>query len=366
MIIIDKNKLYQIRNYVHKITATELSQLVTPCYYPTIKKYHYELLNRSGLSEKEVIFECKQFWRGTKFAKFKIENDPISFFLVSLLNQFLSENDKSAFKSLLIYFGIRYYTNLMHKQIKYCNESVFRWTLDNLPRIHLFSREKGISGFIIFMTKEMERRHIKSIKEFTPSSISSFLREYRHRISQSIKSFAAVYYKASEEGLGMREPATDEEGKQYEYETLEKTQRLIGDIVKKIVVYRHIDTKALHDAKNLTKIKSSLATIISKDLTNTKYSNELSTIYSLFLKGVTNINTLCKIEYFQYVRTLMAIKRTSKKIYFKQQINELLLKILKSSGNLEFYEKFTNQTKFNVNMFLAYYITMILRNTICQ
>ena len=61
----------------------------------------------------------------------------------------------------------------------------------------------------------------------------------------------------------------------------------------------------------------------------------------------------------------MAVKRTKSTVYFKQRVNILLLKVLEDVKFKNRFESLTSQTKSLINLFLAYYITMVLRNTIC-
>jgi hypothetical protein len=54
------------------------------------------------------------------------------------------------------------------------------------------------------MAQEMMRRWTSSIKKDDLEKIGKFMQESRHRISQSVKSFAQTYYAASEKGLGIQ------------------------------------------------------------------------------------------------------------------------------------------------------------------
>lgn len=93
--------------------------------------------------------------------------------------------------------------------------------------------------------------------------------------------------------------------------------------------------------------------------------DNLRTTYRLYLKELDNASSLCGKNYNTFVRKLMSIKRTRMKIYFKQQINLLLMDILKEIGYNKKYNQLTSQTQFLVNLFLAYYLTMVLKNTVC-
>jgi len=88
-------------------------------------------------------------------------------------------------------------------------------------------------------------------------------------------------------------------------------------------------------------------------------------ILKLFIKDVTNKSMFCGSKYFDYVKKLMAVKRTRSRIYFKQQINILLLNIMKNIGYLQTFNSYTSQTQYIIHSYLAFYITMCMRNTTC-
>ena len=52
-------------------------------------------------------------------------------------------------------------------------------------------------------------------------------------------------------------------------------------------------------------------------------------------------------------------------IYFKQQIELLLIDVLKDKRFKKSYDKLTNQTQFQIKLFLAYYLTLLMRNSVC-
>jgi hypothetical protein len=175
------------------------------------------------------------------------------------------------------------------------------------------------------------------------------------------------YYRASEEGSGIQtqELPSDEDENSYQKQTGERSTKLIDDITQKITVYRYVDRKAQEEAKRISKINSSIATQITSKLSNTKYSDLIRLILKLYIRDLKDTKQICGKEYENYIRQLMSIKRTSMKIYFKQQVNILLLKITEDFSFKDKYEKLTSQTQFLINLFLAYYLTMLIRNSVC-
>lgn len=358
----------QLRNYIKKKAANELSKLSRPCYYPKTKLFYYELLNMLNLNDKDFKEFVKHTIKGSKAEKWKsaLWTDPGTFILLLLMHIFLQNRDKTGFTYTLLYFMIVHYSRLMHRQLQYCNEDVFLYTLDNLTRTHLFFREKSIPNALYHLAKGIEKKFIKEIKEWDKDGLVDFVITARTRISQSVKSFAKHYYRNKEEGSTFKtqEDPNDEENN-YQQQTLQRGQRVVDKIVKKLTVYRTVDRKAFAEAKKLSKAKTSTATIIAQNLIDRKYSEKIKIALQLFLKGVQDADLICGDKYYKYVKKLMEIKRSKSQIYFKAQINILLKEILEDSGYLEAYNKYTSQTQFTLNLFLAYYLTLVLRHDLC-
>jgi hypothetical protein len=354
---------YKLKRTLHRIAASELSSLSEPCYYPSLKKYYYELLHICQLKEKDITEYVKRFYKGTPAAKWKLHRDPISNFYIFLMVILNKNREIQAYKSMLIIYIIRNYTNLIHKQMQFCNPDVFKYAMENLAKTHLFSREKTIPGSLFFMSSEMDKRYHQTLKNGNVTGVAKFITECRTRISQSLKSFAEIYYKASKDGSAMRNPNEDDDSIQYQQ--LEKSSRVINDTVKSLTVYKIIDSKAVNDARTLTKVRASLATSISKSLTNIKYEDNIRLILELFVKELSDVGHLCGDLFYKNVRTLMAVKRTKSLVYFKQQINVLIVKLIKDINFDKEYNKLTKQTQSLINLYLAYYITLSMRNSIC-
>lgn len=362
-----KIKDSQLKTLISRIVAKNLSSLSEPCFYPELKKHYYEMLRLTDLTEKDVKEFVKRRWAGKKEARFSTNTNAIANFLVFLLQYFLSKKDTQTYNYVMILYVVRHYANLMHKHFKYCNPDVFKYALETLTKTHLFAREKTISNALFYMSKEMTRRWTNSLKQNDLDAIGMFMRESRHRVSQSIKSFAQTYYKVSEEGVGIKseETPTEDDDNGYQTQSIAKSMKLVEDITKKITIYRYSDRKAQEEARKISKINASIATQVISKLNNTKYSDNIRLVLKLYLKDITDVKQLCGKEYETYVRQLMSLKRTRSKIYFKQQINILLLDLLKDFSYIKKYQELTLQTQFLINLFLAYYLTILVRNSVC-
>jgi len=341
--------------------------LSAPCYYPKTKRFFYEILNRLKLTEKEFKDFVKRNYKGTKAEKWILPNEPGTNLLLFSMYLFLRKNDYATYSTLMIYLNIIQYSRLMFKSIKFCYEEPFKYTLDTLTRTHLFFREKSIPNSLFYLSKELQNKFTKYIKEWNIDGIIAFITEARSRISQSVKSFAESYYKNKQEGSVIKTQidGPDDEGNTYQYKVLQRGQKAIDDVSKKITTYKFVDKKALEDAKNNTKIKTSIAILIVNEITKDEYFNNIKILLQLFVKDLNNVKMVCGNEYYDYVRKLMALKRTTAQLYFKAQVSILLVEILKNLKLIDVYKSYTNQTQFIINSFLAFYITSIFRNSLC-
>jgi len=355
----------RLQKFTRMTSANELMNLSKPCYYPSHQKYFFQFLQYMNFNIKDVKDFPKRYWTGHSGIT-NIHKDHTRMFYVYILHTLLNNVKwRGLYPSMMLLIGIREYSNLMHRQIRYCNEDLFRYALEHMAKTHLFSREKTIGNGVYFLSKEMIKKYTPSIQSMeNRDHISKFIQEYRSRLSQSIKSFAGIYYKASKENIGIKTAVDDEENR-YQSQTQERSTAVIDDIVKKITVYKEIDKQAMMDAKKITKISTTLATQIAHKLCNMKYTDNIRTALQLYVKRIKSVGGICGKGYYAGVKTLMGIKRTKDTIYFKQQINELLLMLLKDLKYDRKYNMLTNQTKFSINSYLAYYLTMLMRNDLC-
>lgn len=357
----------KLRSEMLRVAATSLSDLSKPCYKPPTKTYYYQFLSLANLTEKDIKEYTKRQWSGRKEIKFQLHMDPLTNFYIFLMQYFLQHRDITGYKAAMLFFMIRYYRALLDKHFTYCEEEVFNYALETLTKTHLFSREKTISNAIYFISNEMVKKYTEDIKTNNLDEISKFIQESRSRLSQSIKSFAEAYYAASKEGSRIKTSAspTDDEENAFQFESMSKTERLIEEITRKITVYKYVDNTAKEEAKSITKVNITIADALVNSINDVKYTENIRLILKLFIKDLTEVKQICGKDYYLFVRNLMAIKRTSAQIYFKQQIYVLLEKVLQQENLKDNYGQFTSQTQFLINLFLAYYITMILRKTLC-
>jgi len=369
-ILLNKAKInrIQLRQFIIRITAEELSSLSEPCYYPALKKYYFDLLKLTGLNERDIIDFFSNLFKGTKAPEGFLLNDETTNLLIFIMHYFLINKDDIGYSATMLYHMIRQYSNLMHRRIAFCQPEAFKYALDNISKTHLFAREKTIPNAIYFLSKEMIRLHTDHLLNAEPDGIFAMVYLSRHRLSQSLRSFAELYYKAAKEGLGYKtqeEAPEESETERYQKQESDRSKMVAERVIQSIVVYKNIDKSAIEDAKKVTRININLANQLANKLVDMKYSDDIRIIVELFVKDLSSVSELCGSKFLPYTRSLMSLKRTTKQIYFKKQVNDLTIKLVKDIGYYDKFESLTNQTQFLISAFVAFYIAIVTRHLVC-
>jgi hypothetical protein len=360
--------LPKLHRFVKMNAAFELSKLSEPCYFPPLNRPYHEMLRLLKISDKDMKDFIKRIYKGTRAERWNLWRMPDHNLMMVIMHIFLKNNKRDGYEAAMLYYMIRQYAHLINKHFpRFCDIDLFRYALENLTKTHLFSREKTIGNSLVYLTKQMEKRFTGDLSSWNLDKLIDFISVSRHRISQSMKSFAQHYYRSQKEGnrIKTHPEVEDEQGNLQQLVTLEKGKRVIDNAVKKITIYKTFDRKAFEESKKITKIRSSIANMIIKSLPELKYGDNMKTILQLFVKDATKPSMVCGKDYVAYVKRLMSVKRTRSRVYFKQQVNFLLNKILKENDFTNTYNSYTSQTQFIINSFLAFYLTGVLRNSIC-
>jgi len=233
--MIFKPDIQKLQQYITKVVAKELMSLTEPCYYPKTKRFYFELLHLLGTTDKEFKAYIKETYKGTKAERWKLWQDPGTNILLVVMKLFLDQNKPKLFQITLTYFLIIHYSRLMFKQMSYCDPNSFRLSLEKLTRTHLFFRERSIPNALVYLSKQLARGYIDDFKNWNIERIILFVSVARHRVSQSVKSFASTYYTLKGQKIGIRTPAepTDEENI-YQYQVLTKGEKVINKVLERV------------------------------------------------------------------------------------------------------------------------------------
>jgi len=359
----------KLRKFFHIITSQELMNLSEPCYAPKLRKYEDSLYNIVNVSKNELQQEIKQFYKGTAAEKWLLENDTTTNLLVLILHYFATNKDRIGFRATMIFYNIRQYSNLFHRNFKFCQPDVFKYTMENISKSHIYSREKTIANAIYHFSNQMISRWEKEFQHIdSPMKISKFVRECRHRHAQSIKSFTISYYNNSEYGNKIsqtKNEITNHDGERSEVGGQQRTPQKIVDLVEKITIHRFVDIKAMEDSARFNSTNKNYSEKLVKEISSVHNSDILLTIYRSYISNLKDISSLCSNKFVADLKTIIRGKTTKAK-FFKEACSELLNDALIRSKLDKDYKKLTQQSKYNYLNFIMFYICWSLKNFVCK
>jgi len=319
-----KVNLAATKRYIQRVTAKELASLSKPCYYPKTKRFYFELLNTLKLSDSEFKKFVLETYKGTKAERWVLWKDVGTNILIYCMYLFLRERDIKSYFTTLVYYMIVQYARLMNKQIKYCYPETFEVTLTSLSKLHLFIREKGIANALYFLAKEADKRFRKSIQNWDIDQIILFIGISRHRISQSVKSFAEAYYSNRQSKVAIKTQTEPSEAQALLSDR--SRDKVISNVSQKITVYKAMDSQAVHTSSDFCHLSTSEATLIMKELVNVKYHDLVQTILMKITKTLSSTEDLCDKKIFMQKIRMLLKKDKSLRSYADKFIKQLAMK----------------------------------------
>ncbi len=345
-----------------EIVSYNLSALSQPCFRPSLKVHFYELIKLCNVTEKQLRQFTHEMWRGRKESRFDLHNDHIVIFYLKIAQYFLNLTPprKDVAKYIIVMIAIKHWTarNIKHFKVV-CQPDIFALALERMSKTHLFSRERSIPNALFFLSNEAFKRFEFAIKNWNIDEISKFIIIFRHRIAQSLRSFAEKYYAISKSGEGIRtqKEILDAEGKNI-VQITSSTNRFAESLAKKITIDKHISKNSVKSALSLSKVDEKVGDQLLKELSNSMYVDNITDCLTLLLQPISKISYICGPEYYKYVKKLLSQKITNKTT-FKFQIISLLDKLISGDKNL-------SKIKSNLCIFIAYFLALTVRENLCS
>jgi len=360
----------KLKKFFHVVVSQELMSLAEPCYAPKIKKYENTLYNFLNISKSDLQIEIKKFYKGTAAEKWLLENDSNTNLLILIMHYFLTKRDMVGFRTAMLFYNIRQYSNLFHRNFTFCQPDVFKFTLENISKSHIYSREKTVANAVYHFSNQMTNRWTKTLTAFdSPKQISKFVRECRHRHAQSIKSFTISYYKNTESDNARikqtKEEITNSEGETSAVESSQKTPQKIIDLVEKISLYRYVDINALETSLRLNNVNKIYGQLIVKEIGKPENHDNLIAIYKMYITNLKNVSDICSSKFIGEIKKIFRSKDTKAR-FFKESCSELLVKCIYEAKLKDKYKNLSIQSKYMYLNFLIFYLCWSLKNYICK
>jgi hypothetical protein len=164
------------------------------CYKPKTKEEIETIFRIYKIDDKIMIKIRNVFF--SEFKKLNLMENKHNAFLFLCLYICALHNKKDEFINIMMYLNMRFYGNLLHKNMRYCQNNVIELTYKHLHGSHLYKTE-GIYNAIKHNTLNITDRYYNQFKNksLTRKDMVKFIYEIRHRTSQQLKYFLDRYYK---------------------------------------------------------------------------------------------------------------------------------------------------------------------------
>jgi len=374
-IIEKKIKFYPQRIYrlIAKQAGMDINGLSEPCYKIKTKLFQHILYRELNVSEKEwkAFANESENTLGPK-GKGNTYRVPFTYALTYLYYRFVRLNKAKMAETVLLYMLIKFYGSSYEKFFpEACQDPIFRYTIDNIVKVHLFYREKTIANALLFLSKYTQRKffnRIKSNTEWYPELMHDFMHDSRQKINQSSRSFANAYYNNAANGKGIAiEVDSDDEGENKNmFQTTtgaSGSSAAVEKFIKSMFVYKNYNRKTVEEAKKRSRIKSNLAENIISLIHERSSEENVKIILTSFLKQVLDTKTLCGPEFYKTVGQLMHKRNLKDSFIFKNLVITFADSLYENVSSTT--HKANTRDKISVRIFVAFYLTISFRNLFC-
>jgi hypothetical protein len=340
-----------IIKYVSKIFADELGNISKPCYYPKFIRYFPEIQHLTGLRDEYLIDFINSIDK--KYKKFNVLREKFTTLIIICIWYYAKEkrwDDAQLFYRLL---SLKFYSHVFHKFFqKYCDPEIYKSTMENISKLHIFSAKGGKGPSIIhFADTEFEKYKKYLGKNIDDWTLLRIIYSLRQRISQSVKSFAVKYYQLMQEKR-LKHP---EEQKRIE-ERADLTA-ISSKTAMLICGYNQVDKISLQKAVSLSGTRLEIGQLIVSGISKPEFKEKIQFLIVLIGKLV-DIHTICNERMRQNViRKCMSgekIQKYSPKTVAKEIISSLEANQILRTVRLE-----------QSLSFLFHYLTLYIQSKIC-
>lgn len=347
----DLNELRTLSKFLNMVNGKELTSIHTPCYKPVMIKYLTDLKKYTGIETTDI----KKFFDGLSLryiSEFKTITNEITAILMFGILYYSRLGRHDLAESFYILLAIRFYTNRVNQHwIKYCKNETWDLALNNLSQKHLFKVKKGISNSVYYLalTEYNKQKSLLISKKLTEEELLKIIYALRHRINQSVRSFANRYFDIE-----------DSENKQGVYTTDEQSEisninLLANNISERICTYSQIDELALRESITKSGIRRDLSKEIISEMSSIEYKDNIKFIIILISK-IVNIKEICQKQPF-IVRKIIQDRQRIGNYSIKQEL-------LNMTNTMGIYG-IKNVNKDQIAILLTNYLTLYIKNRTC-
>ena len=339
--------------YISRLIGNEMSAISKPCYMPKLIRYQEDIKSLLKISDEELVkFKNKNI--SSEYGWFRVANDKYTLLVVAAIIYFCRTNRAEIGKLFFDFLSLKFYYNRLHLHFsKFCSPDLFNLALDKLSHRHLFKTKGGISSAVSFLSTEVFEKHKRVLmsETLTDEKLLAIIYELRHRIGQSLRSFAQVYYKLAEEKH--KGPISTQE------EPMEDKMSMISDKISSMIcTYGNIDDVAYSQSIIKSGIRKESARVIIKEISNPDHQSKVKFIITLFNYLVPLKNICTDSNRLSLLRRIEKKELVANKYVVKDEIVEIVRSIPSSYSIRTIPDS-------QISIFLGHYLTIYLKNRIC-
>ncbi len=344
----DTTKIYR---YISRIVGNEIANISSPCYRPNLVGYRNEFFSIMKYNKSNGKEFKKQLSK--KMSGFGIFQDDFTICILMGLVHFGAEKHKDLTKLFYFLLAIKFYNSVMFKSFpRFCSDPLWEMALNKLSATHLFKTKGGVGNAIIHITNSLYAIYSPTLLSNTLNE-KDFVRitqDLRTRLSQSVRSFAELYYKLQKANEGGMVSAEDTE-------EVQGSDLIADKISSSICTYGQVNSKVLEEAVRKSGINRDIAGTIVEDVSVVEHRDKIKFIIIL-INRVDPIKKLCR----ETTRNNIVRKIESGAKFGKYTIKKEILDLL---YNTELGYRLKSLHSKQLVMFFSHYLTLYIQKSIC-
>jgi len=345
-------KIRELNRYISTIIGAELNDISRPCYYPKTIKYKNDLFARLNVKPADIKSFVKQF--DADIARFNMFNDDFTIVLLMATIYFAKTKRTELSRLSYLLLAIKFYSSLVHIAFpKFCNEDLWSITLTRVSPKHLFRDRNGVSNAVVYVSDALYRIYANILMkdEISSHEITRITFDLRHRLSQSVKSFAEAYYALQKSGI-KGYPSEGDIG------TESTDLHLVADkISMSMCTFEQIDDKAIEFALTKSGMRRDIAYSLISEISSVEYKDRIRFIVVLMGK-LYLLKNLCKDS----GRNILIRKIENEAAVGNYIVKNEIIKLLYET-ELGFRLKTFNKSQLVI--FFSHYLTLFIQKRLC-
>lgn len=346
---LDDSSIMGLQRYISKIVGNELAYISRPCYYPKMIKYKDDVMVKTGVKDSDISSFVSQLEKKTQ--TFDIFKDKQTLTLIISSLYMIKLNRTETARLLFLMLAIKFYSSVMHRSFpKFCSADLWKATMNVISPKHLFRVRNGASNTVLYLSDNIFERYSPLLKTtIKDADLIRMVYDLRHRIAQSIHSFAESYYEMQKNNARST-TATDKE-------EVKDVQLIADKISMSMCTFGQIDKKAFEYSVSRSGLRKDIANSIITELSSVEFKDNIKFI--LILIGRTsNLKNVCT----EAGRNGIIRKIDSGVKFGNYSVKEEMKKTI---YNTEIGFRLKTMNVEQLIIFFSNYITLYLKGRIC-